>query len=102
MDSSLIEIQRRAILDTIRFTGGRDWKVLVLDEGSKKLIDNAVKEDDILKENVTKARRPMNKDLDAVYILSPLPHIVDCVMADFERRRYKKSFLISTLSCATG
>ncbi|KAG5304738.1 Sec1 family superfamily [Histoplasma capsulatum G186AR] len=99
MDSSLIEIQRRAILDTIRFTGGRDWKVLVLDEGSKKLIDNAVKEDDILKENVTnveqiEARRPMNKDLDAVYILSPLPHIVDCVMADFERRRYKKSFLV--------
>lgn len=36
----------------------------------------------------------MNKDLDAVYILSPLPHIVDCVMADFERRRYKKSFLV--------
>lgn len=25
----------------------------MLDEGSKKLIDNAVKEDDILKENVT-------------------------------------------------
>lgn len=36
----------------------------------------------------------MNKDIDAVYILSPLPHIVDCVMADFERRRYKKSFLV--------
>ncbi|KAL2370730.1 hypothetical protein RJ035_001144 [Blastomyces gilchristii] len=99
MDSSLIEIQRRAILDTVRFTGGRDWKVLVLDEGSRKLIDNAVKEDDILKENVTNVeqiedRRPMNKDLDALYILSPLPHIVDCVMADFERRRYRKSFLV--------
>ncbi|KLJ07133.1 hypothetical protein EMPG_17385 [Blastomyces silverae] len=99
MDSSLIEIQRRAILDTIRFTGGRDWKVLVLDEGSRKLIDNAVKEDDILKENVTNVeqiedRRPMNKDLDALYILSPLSHIVDCVMADFERRRYRKSFLV--------
>ncbi|KAK2806196.1 hypothetical protein FQN50_005919 [Emmonsiellopsis sp. PD_5] len=53
MDSSLIEIQRRVILDTVRFTGGRDWKVLVVDEGSRKLIDNAVKEDDILNENVT-------------------------------------------------
>lgn len=40
--------------------------------------------------------RPMNKDMDAVYILSPLTHIVDCVMADFERRRYKRSFLIWT------
>ncbi|PGH02945.1 hypothetical protein AJ79_07482 [Helicocarpus griseus UAMH5409] len=89
----------KLILDTIRFTGGREWKVLVVDEGSRKLIDNAVKEDDILNENVTNIeqiehRRPMNKDMDAVYILSPLPHIVDCVMADFERRRYRKTFLI--------
>ncbi|EEH22575.2 hypothetical protein PABG_04786 [Paracoccidioides brasiliensis Pb03] len=87
------------ILDTIRYAGGKDWKVLVVDEGSKKLIDNAVKEDDILNQNVTNIeqiehRRPMNKDIDAVYILSPLPHIVDCVMADFERRRYRKSFLV--------
>lgn len=29
------------------------WKVLVTDETSKKLIDNVVKEDDILHENVT-------------------------------------------------
>jgi hypothetical protein len=28
------------------------WKVLVLDEGSKKIIDNVVKEDDILNENI--------------------------------------------------
>ena len=41
-------------------------------------------------------RRPMNKDMDAVYILSSLPHIVDCLMADFERRRYRRSFLIWT------
>ena len=41
-------------------------------------------------------KRPMNKDMDAVYILSPLPHIVDCLMADFERRRYRRSFLIWT------
>ena len=29
------------------------WKVLVVDEQSKKLIDNVVKEDDILNENIT-------------------------------------------------
>lgn len=29
------------------------WKVLVTDETSKKLIDNVVKEDNILHENVT-------------------------------------------------
>jgi hypothetical protein len=36
----------------------------------------------------------MNPDMDAVYILSPQPHIVDCLMADFERRRYKQAYLV--------
>lgn len=38
----------------------------------------------------------MNPDMDAIYLLSPQPHIVDCLMADFERRRYRKSFLVWT------
>ncbi|KAI9815370.1 MAG: vacuolar sorting protein VPS33/slp1 [Thelocarpon impressellum] len=101
MAVSLVDIQRDILLDTVRRTGRDDWKVLVLDETSKKLIDNVVKEDDILNENVTniemiEQRRPMNQDTDAVYILSPQPHVVDCLMADFERRRYKKTFLIWT------
>lgn len=36
----------------------------------------------------------MNPDMDAVYFLSPLPHIVDCLLADFERRRYRRGFII--------
>lgn len=31
------------------------WKVLVVDEESRKIIDNVVKEDDILNENITSA-----------------------------------------------
>jgi syntaxin-binding protein 1 len=38
----------------------------------------------------------MNPDMDAIYLLSPQPHIVDCLMADFERRRYRKAFLVWT------
>jgi len=38
----------------------------------------------------------MNPDTDAIYLLSPEPHIVDCLLADFERRRYRKSFLVWT------
>jgi len=77
--------------------------VLVVDDESRKLIDNVVREDDILKENITnieqiEQRRPLNKDLDVVYILSPQPHIVECVMADFERRRYRRTFLLWTSS----
>ncbi|KAI1994144.1 syntaxin binding protein 1 [Ophidiomyces ophidiicola] len=101
MDASLIEVQRKAILDTVRYTAEQEWKVLVVDEGTKKLLDNAVKEDDILNANVTNIeqiehRRPMNPDTDAVYILSPLPHIVDCLVADLERRRYRRAFLVWT------
>lgn len=32
--------------------------------------------------------------MDAIYILSPQPHIVDCLLADFERRRYRRGFII--------
>ena len=39
-------------------------------------------------------KRGMNPDMDAIYILSPQPHIVDCLMADFERRRYRRSYLV--------
>lgn len=38
----------------------------------------------------------MNQEMDAVYLLSPSSHIVDCLMADLERRRYRKSYVIWT------
>lgn len=41
-------------------------------------------------------KRELNPDMDAIYLLSPQPHIVDCLMADFERRRYRRAFLIWT------
>ncbi|OWP03145.1 Sec1 family superfamily protein [Marssonina coronariae] len=77
------------------------WKVLVIDELTKKIIDNVVKEDDILSENIAnieriEEKREMNPDMDAIYLLSPQPHIVDCLLADFERRRYRKSYLVWT------
>ena len=40
----------------------------------------------------------MNRDVDAVYLLSPQPHIVDCLLADLERRRYRRSYITWT-SC---
>ncbi|KAL1962894.1 hypothetical protein VTN77DRAFT_9072 [Rasamsonia byssochlamydoides] len=101
MGSSLINIQRDIILDAIRHAAGNDWKVLVVDDYSRKILDNVVKEDDVLNHNVTNIeqiehRRPANPDMDALYFLSPQPHIVDCLMADMERRRYRRGFLIWT------
>lgn len=77
------------------------WKVLILDLSSRKLLDNIIKEDDILNENIThieqiEERRPTNRDVDAIYFLTPQSHIVDCLMADFDRRRYRKSNLLWT------
>lgn len=101
MGTSLLNIQHDIILDTIRHAAGNEWKVLVVDETSRKLIDNTVNEDDILNLNVThieqlEHRRKPNPDMDALYILSPQSYIVDCLLADFERRRYKKSWLVWT------
>ncbi|CAL5870552.1 uncharacterized protein PFLUO_LOCUS4791 [Penicillium psychrofluorescens] len=89
MGSSIITIQRDIILNNIRHAGGPDWKVLVVDETSRKLINGAVNEEEILNFNISNIeqiehRRPSNLDMDALYILSPESHIVDCLMADIE------------------
>lgn len=41
-------------------------------------------------------RRQSQRETDVIYLLSPEPHIVDCLMADFERRRYRRSTLLWT------
>ncbi|KAJ5587539.1 uncharacterized protein N7459_003304 [Penicillium hispanicum] len=101
MGASIIDIQRDIILNTIRHAVGNDWKVLVVDEQSKKLVNAAVKEEEILNMNVSNVeqiehRRPSNPDMDALYILSAESYIVDCLMADFEVGRYRKAYLVWT------
>ncbi|KAJ5966140.1 hypothetical protein N7481_012854 [Penicillium waksmanii] len=101
MSTSIINVQRDIILNTIRNAGGHEWKVLVVDENSRKLINAAVKEEDILNLNVSNIeqidhRRMANPDMDALYILSPESWIVDCLMADFEVKRYRRAFLVWT------
>jgi len=34
--------------------------------------------------------------MDAIYILSPQPHIVDCLCSDFQFRRYRRAYIIWT------
>jgi syntaxin-binding protein 1 len=99
--ASMIDIQKELILNAIRQTTRGDWKILIVDEYSQKLINNVVKEDDILNLNITNIeriedRRQPIRDMDAVYIITPKPHIVDCMMAEFDQRRYRGFFLIWT------
>ena len=35
-------------------------------------------------------------DMDAIYLLSPLPHVFEILMADLERRRYRQFYLVWT------
>ncbi|KAL2262670.1 hypothetical protein VTK26DRAFT_492 [Humicola hyalothermophila] len=98
---SIIKEHGKAIIDAIRRTAPNEWKVLVLDETTKKIIDTSVNEDDILNHNIAiieriEERRQMNPEMDALYILSAQPHIVDCLLADFERHRYRRGFIIWT------
>ncbi|KAL2141891.1 hypothetical protein VTI28DRAFT_1824 [Corynascus sepedonium] len=98
---SIIKEHGKAIIEAIRRTARNEWKVLVTDETSAKIIDSSVKEDDILNHYIAnieriEERRPMNPDMDAIYLLSPQPHIVECLLADFSVRRYRKGFIIWT------
>ncbi|EMC91777.1 hypothetical protein BAUCODRAFT_28030 [Baudoinia panamericana UAMH 10762] len=98
---SIIDAQREIILGTLKHVIQGDWKVLVLDSESKRLIDNVIDQDEVLNLNITYIeqitdRRQANRDIDAIYFLTPQPYIVDCVMADLEKRKYRKAHLVWT------
>ncbi|KAF6790715.1 Protein transport protein sec1 [Colletotrichum sojae] len=101
MGVSMLQELHDIIVDTIKNITRGDWKVLVLDEDSKRIIDNVVKEDDILNNNIAnieriEEKRDMNPEMDAIYILSPKENIAEILVNDFERRRYKQAFLVWT------
>ncbi|KAK0377201.1 Sec1 family protein, partial [Colletotrichum limetticola] len=101
MGVSTLQEQHDVIIDTIKNITRGDWKVLVVDDDSHKIIDNVVKEDDILNNNIAnieriEQKRDMNPEMDAIYILSPKENIVEILINDFERRRYKEAYLVWT------
>ncbi|RSL71810.1 hypothetical protein CEP54_001116 [Fusarium duplospermum] len=101
MGLSVIQEQHDAILEQIKQITRGDWKCLIVDENSKKIIYNVVKEDDILNNNIAtieliESKREPNPEMDAIYILSPEPFAVDCLLADYEMRRYRSSYLVWT------
>jgi hypothetical protein len=75
-----------------------------------------VREDDILQEKVMsmllyrhlecllttpdieniERKRHANPETDVVYIISPQSHIVDCLLHDIGKRRYRRTFLLWT------
>ncbi|RMD39814.1 hypothetical protein DV735_g5312, partial [Chaetothyriales sp. CBS 134920] len=107
MGTSIIDLQRAAVLNAIQQTSGDDWKVLVLDADSRGLVFNAASLDDVLNCNITNVeqledRRASQPDTDAIYLLSPRPHIVEALKADLSRRRYRRAYLIWTTPLPKG
>lgn len=51
-------------------------------------------------EHIEQRRQP-NRDMDAIYLLTPEPHIVDCLLADLDRRRYRKASVLWTACTMT-
>ncbi|RYP66357.1 hypothetical protein DL771_007863 [Monosporascus sp. 5C6A] len=79
---SVIHHTQSVIIDKIRNITAGDWKVLVIDENSKKIIYNVLKEDDILNHNIAsehpKVRyyRPRNPIHEASVLSSHLARFV--------------------------
>ncbi|KAG6223375.1 hypothetical protein E4U26_004565 [Claviceps purpurea] len=101
MGLSVLQEQHDIILNEIRDITQGDWKCLIVDENSRKIVDNVVTEDEVLNINIAtieriEERREPNPSMDAIYIISPEPHIVDCLLADFETRRYRRGYLVWT------
>ena len=75
---------------------------MITDDGTKKLLDNVVRESDILQENVTnieiidEKQRSHDPTMEAVYLIAPEPYVIDCLVADMEGRRYQCFHLIWT------
>ncbi|KAG5928402.1 hypothetical protein E4U42_000698 [Claviceps africana] len=101
MGLSVLQEQHDIILQEIRGITQGDWKCLIVDEKSSKIVENVVTEDEVLNSNIAtieriEDRREPNPSMDAIYLLSPEPHIVDCLLADFDRRRYQRGYLVWT------
>ncbi|KZS94659.1 Sec1-like snare protein [Sistotremastrum niveocremeum HHB9708] len=98
--ASLIDLVRSRFLDAIRSVNppGK-WKILVVDEHSRKLLSATLKQYDILQENVTlieaitASRTPQTQE--AIYLLMPTSQNVDRIISDFSggRKQYAAAHL---------
>ncbi|KAK3487759.1 Sec1-like protein [Neurospora hispaniola] len=99
--ASIVKEHHDAIINAIKSVVQRDWRILIVDDVSKKIIESSVKEDDILNVNIANIQeieepRDENSGMDAIYILSPRPHIVECLILDLAKGRYRNSTVLWT------
>ncbi|KAF8309294.1 Sec1-like protein [Clavulina sp. PMI_390] len=92
MSTSLIEIIKRRFLESIRSVvpanAQNQYKILVIDEHSQKLLTAALKTNDVLEEHVAhieaiNSRRPPQAYSEAMYLVMPTSANVNRIIADF-------------------
>ncbi|XP_040263363.1 syntaxin-binding protein 3 [Bufo bufo] len=96
---------KREVLDDCRKEG--EWKILLLDQFTTKLLTTCCKMTDLLQEGITvvediyKERQPVG-DLKAIYFISPNEKSVDCVVKDFKSKsscKYKAAYIYFSDAC---
>ncbi|KAM5148316.1 syntaxin-binding protein 3 [Mantella aurantiaca] len=92
------------ILDDCRKEG--EWKILLLDQFTTKLLTSCCKMTDLLQQGITvvediyKIRQPV-PDLKAIYFISPNEESVKCLVNDFKPKqcKYKASYVYFSDTC---
>nr|BAE41375.1 unnamed protein product [Mus musculus] len=96
---------KTAVFDDCRKEG--EWKIMLLDEFTTKLLSSCCKMTDLLEEGITvieniyKNREPV-RQMKALYFISPTPKSVDCFLRDFgskSEKKYKAAYIYFTDFC---
>ncbi|XP_027241621.1 syntaxin-binding protein 3 isoform X3 [Cricetulus griseus] len=96
---------KTAVFDDCRKEG--EWKIMLLDEFTTKLLSSCCKMTDLLEEGITvieniyKNREPV-RQMKALYFISPTSKSVDCFLRDFGSKRenkYKAAYIYFTDFC---
>ncbi|KAM4640853.1 syntaxin-binding protein 3 [Discoglossus pictus] len=105
LKSSVWNKIKTEILDDSR--KGEEWKVLLLDQFTTKLLSSCCKMTDLLQEGITvvedlfKNRQPV-EHLKAIYFISPSEKSIDCLVNDFKNKstnKYKAAYVYFSDAC---
>uniref|UniRef100_G1SIS2 Syntaxin-binding protein 3 n=1 Tax=Oryctolagus cuniculus TaxID=9986 RepID=G1SIS2_RABIT len=96
---------KATVLDDCKKEG--EWKIMLLDEFTTKLLASCCKMTDLLEEGITvveniyKNREPV-RQMKALYFISPTSKSVDCFLRDFASKsenKYKAAYIYFTDFC---